>query len=57
MRTYCIAHITLLSALWRPKWEEYSKRGDICKYIYVNKIHFAVHQKLTEHCKATTVQD
>ena len=30
MRTYCIAQGTLLSALWRPKWEGNPKREDIC---------------------------
>ena len=29
---------------------------NIYTYIYVHKlIHFAVHQKLTQHCKSTTI--
>ena len=30
MRTYHIAHGTLLNALWWPKWEGNPKRGDVC---------------------------
>ena len=31
LRTYCTAQATLLSALWRPKWEgNRNKRGDLC---------------------------
>ena len=43
MRTYCIAQGTLFS----------DKEG-IYKYIWL--IHVAVHQKLTEHCKATILR-
>ena len=39
MRTYCLAQETLLSALWRPKWEGNPKRGDTCIHI---ADHFAV---------------
>ena len=50
MKTYCIAPVTLLGALWSPKWE-----GNPKKRIFVNiqLIHFAIQQKLTQHGKAT----
>ena len=33
MGTYCIAQVTLLSALWWPKWEDNPKKRE-CMYIY-----------------------
>ena len=30
MGTYCVAQGTLPNALWKPKWEEVQKGGDIC---------------------------
>ena len=61
----------LLNALWCPKWEgNKKKRGYthththththsyiyIYGYIYIYPIHFAVHQKRTQHHKATIPQ-
>ena len=55
MRTYYAAQGTLPSALRRPKWDGNSKKR---AYVYtlihsVNLIHFAIQQKVTQHCKAT----
>ena len=33
MRTYCIAHGTLLNDLWWPKWEGNLERENICMHI------------------------
>ena len=33
MRTYCIAQVTLLSALWGPEYEGNQKRGGIHKHV------------------------
>ena len=52
MRPYCIAQGTLLHALQGPKWEGNSKQEGI--YVYVQLIHFAVQQKLTQHCNNCT---
>ena len=55
MRTYYIAQGTQLNGLWCPKQEEKpNKRGYV--YIYIQLIHFAIQQKLTQHCKATILQ-
>ena len=49
MRTYCIALETLLSALGDLNEKDLQKEG---VYVYAWLIHFAVQQKLTQHCKA-----
>ena len=70
MRAYCIAQETLLNSLWQPECEGSPKeRGYTvspwgCKesdmtqhaYVHIWLIHFAVHWKLTQHCKATMLQ-
>ena len=48
MRTYCIAQGTLLSTLMAFMGKE-SKKGWI--YVHIQLIHFAIQQKLTQHCK------
>ena len=53
MRTYCIAQGALPNALWRPKWEG-NPRGGILGYVRLT--HFAVQQKIIQHCKATILQ-
>ena len=52
MRTYCIAQGTLVNALWWLNGKEILKEG-ICMHI----TDFAVQQKLTQHCKATILQE
>ena len=32
------------------------KSGCVCVYIYIKRNHFAVHLKLTQHCKSTILQ-
>ena len=57
MRTCCIAQGTLLSALNAqsfPKWEGNPKKEGI--YVYVWLMHFAVQQKLMQHCKSIILQ-
>ena len=54
MRTDCIAQGTLLNALWWPKGEENPQKEGIC--VYTSLIHFAVQQKVTQHCKAAILQ-
>ena len=49
MRTHCIAQGTLFSAMCDLNGKEIQKRGDMC---ICKLIHFAVQQKLTQHCKA-----
>ena len=49
MRTYYIAQGALLSALWWLKLGRKSKREGMYVYLF----HFAVQQKLTQHCKVT----
>ena len=51
MRTYCVVQGTLLRALRWPTWEGNPKIKEYMYYAWL--IHFAVHQKLTQHCKAT----
>ena len=46
MRTHCIAHGTLLSALWRPKWEGNTKKRDICIHT-VDSLHCTVETNTT----------
>ena len=53
MRTYCIAQGTLLMLCGDLNGKELQKEGI---YGYVWLIHFAVHLKLTQHCKATVLQ-
>ena len=54
MRTYGIAQGTLLSALWWPECEENPKKEGI--YVYIWLTHFAVQQKLIQHCETTTLR-
>ena len=61
MRSYRIAQGTLLNALWWPKWKGNLKQRSvyiyfIYIYICIYLIHFAVQQKLTQHCKAIILQ-
>ena len=49
-----MAQGTLLSALWWPKWEGNPKKEGM--YVHVWLIHFAVQQKLIQHCKAIFLQ-
>ena len=53
MRTYCIALETLLSALGDLNEKDLQKEG---VYVYAWLIHFAVQQKLTQHCNSTILQ-
>ena len=53
MRTYWAAQGILRSALWWPEWEGNPKER---MYVYVQMIHLAVQQKLTQHCKPTIFQ-
>ena len=53
MRTYCRAQETLLSALWSLNGKEIQKKRG---YMYTQLIHFAVHQKLAQHCRAAILQ-
>ena len=50
MRTYCIAQ-GIISNLFRQNMIEDSMRTKM--YIYVWLGHYAVQQKLTQHCKLT----
>ena len=50
--------------LWLPRGYQGQGRGwigslgltDTNYYVYIELNHFAVHQKLTEHCKSTILQ-
>ena len=53
MRTCCVAQGILLSARADLNGEEIQKRG-VCAHIQL--IHFAVQQKLAQHCKATELK-
>ena len=66
MRAYCIAHRIISNHLWWDMMED-NVRKRIYIYIYVWLCvcvclcviwlgHFAVHQKLTEHCKSTITE-
>ena len=54
MRTDWTAQGTLPSALWWPKWEGNSERGDI----YILQLgHFGIQQKLMQNCKEAMCQN
>ena len=57
MGTCCTAQGAQLGALCWPGWgggEKEAHEGGVTLYIYL--IHFVIHQKLTQHCKATIPQ-
>ena len=55
-KNYCIEQGTLLNTLKSIIWENNLKKSEYI-YIYICiTIHFAIHQKLTEHCKSIVNQ-
>ena len=61
MKTHCVIQITLLNALWRPKWEGNPRQNTyihtyVYIYIYMWLIHFTVQKNLTQQCKANILQ-
>ena len=64
MRTWCRSPGTLPKALWDLNGKEIQTRGDICWFILEGNpkkrgyvlVHFAMQQKLAQHCKATVLQ-
>ena len=51
IKTYCIAQGILLNTLL---WVIFKKNA--YAHVYIQLIHSAVHPKLTQHCKSTTLQ-
>ena len=47
---------TVFNALLSHKWEGNQKKKKTGTYANIQLIHFAVQQKLTQHCQATILQ-